>query len=383
MSDATRGLTSSVYTTLSALAKENAPEVFALNVGDTYLLPPACARVESLRTADLPGLHNYAEVRGEPALLDAICVDLEARGRAVARERLQVTAGATSGLDLICRTLLSPGDEVIVLAPFWPLVRGIVSATGARAVEVPFFTRLDEHGFDLTRTIADAINERTVAIYVNSPHNPTGAMLRSPEIDALAQLCEAHDLWLLCDEAYEALYFDAPPSAVWQHPKLDPRALVAHTLSKSHGLAGARIGYVHGPAEVMSRLSGLQTFTTYCAARPMQIAASRALTFADGQAFPAELRALYKHACELAADALGVPAPKSGTFLFFDTRPYLREGESSHALLERAARAGVVLTPGQATGNAFADYARLCTTCVPPDTLARAMEILSRVLRDR
>jgi N-succinyldiaminopimelate aminotransferase len=76
LSRASEGLSSSVYTSLLALAQAHAPETFALNVGDTYLLPPECARAEHLHTKDLPGLHNYAAVQGEPALLDAIVEDL-------------------------------------------------------------------------------------------------------------------------------------------------------------------------------------------------------------------------------------------------------------------------------------------------------------------
>src|SRR5690606_38700681 len=128
---AANGLSSRVYTALAALAREHASEVFALNVGDTYLPPPACARAESQLLERLPTLHNYADVQGEPLLLDAIEALHTARERPIPRSTVQVTVGATSGLDLACRALVAPGDEVIVLAPFWPLIRGIVSACGA------------------------------------------------------------------------------------------------------------------------------------------------------------------------------------------------------------------------------------------------------------
>ena len=189
------------------LAKAHAKEVFALNVGDTYLLPPACARAESLRCADLPQLHNYAEVRGEPALLDAIAADLAARDRPVPRELLQVTSGATSGLDLVCRTLLAPGDEAIVLAPFWPLIRGIVSAAGATPVDLPFFTELHKPDFDLERALTQALTPRTAALYLNTPHNPTGVILDAQQLDVIARFVTRHDLWLVCDEAQDDLGF--------------------------------------------------------------------------------------------------------------------------------------------------------------------------------
>ncbi len=383
LSHATRGLSTRVYTGLLGLAKAHAKEVFALNVGDTYLLPPRNARAESLRAADLPQLHNYAEVRGEPVLLDAIARNLAARDRPVARERIQVTSGATSGLDLVCRTLLSTGDEAIVLAPFWPLIRGVVAAAGATAVELPFFTELHKPDFDLERALEQALTARTTALYLNTPHNPTGVILDHAQLAAVARFVTRHDLWLLCDEAYDQLFFrSTPPPPIWTRPDMVERCVVAHTLSKSHAMAGARIGFVHGPVAVMEALSGLQTFATYCAAKPMQIGAARALNADEAAPFPREVAAHYAEAASQASQTLRLPTPQSGPFLFFDTRPLCEPHETSLQWLERCARAGVVLTPGSATGRDYEHWARLCYTCVEPNTLARAMQVLSAITRD-
>jgi N-succinyldiaminopimelate aminotransferase len=377
LSDAHHGLSSRVYTSLLALAETHAPEVLALNVGDTYRLPPACARTEALPSTALPRLYNYANVQGEPRLLEAIVSDLARRGRPVSRERIQVTAGATSGLDLVCRTLLSAGDEVIILAPFWPLIRGIVSAAGALPVELPCFTRLREPGFDLSAALEGALGPRTVALYVNHPHNPTGSVLRADEIEIIARFVSAHGLWLISDEAYERLHFSAqPPPALWCHEQLHARSVVAHTFSKSFGLAGARVGFVHGPERALSAIAGLQTFATYCAPRPMQLLAAQALESDAGESWLGEARAAYAQAARATGEALGIPAPESGTFVIFDLRPFLRSGETPAQLLARCATRGVVLTPGAATGAAYADYARLCFTALPPDALARALAIL-------
>ncbi len=383
LSQATHGLTTRVYTSLLGLAQAHAKEVFALNVGDTYLLPRACARAESLHTADLPQLHNYADVRGEPVLLDAIVHDLKARDRPVARERIQVTSGATSGLDLICRTLLASGDEAIVLAPYWPLIRGVVSAAGATPVELPFFTELAKPNFDLERALEGALSERTTALYLNTPHNPTGVILDEAQLTAIARFVKRHDLWLVCDEAYDQLYFGKPPPApIWTRPDMVERCVVAHTFSKSHAMAGARVGFVHGPEPVMSALSGLQTFATYCASKPMQIGVARALQEPSDIPFAREVAAEYARAAQTASQTLRLQQPQSGPFLFFDTRPWLRAHETPAQWLERCARAGVVMTPGSATGKAYADWARLCYTCVDPAALSRAMQVLSAITRE-
>jgi N-succinyldiaminopimelate aminotransferase len=380
-SEAAHGLSAQVYTSLLGLAQASGREVFPLNVGDTFLEPPPSASVDALAGQRFAGMHRYAEVRGEPALLDAIVHDLARRGRPVTREAIQVTPGGTAGLDLACRALLKPGDEVLVLAPYWPLIRGIVTACGAVAVEVPFFTELHEPGFDLEQTLTAALTPRTAAIYVNSPNNPTGVVLDDTQVDALAAFVQKHELWLLSDEAYERLHHgEHAPRAVWQHESLRERAVVLHTLSKSYGLSGARVAYVHAPAAALSAIAGLSTFANYCAARPMQVAASRALTCDDGERWVEQARAIYREAAARTAQALRVPVPASGTFLFFELAPYLRPGEAAHQLLERIARAGVVLTPGSAAGQAYTGWARLCFTCVPTAALGRALATLESVL---
>jgi N-succinyldiaminopimelate aminotransferase len=325
-------------------------------------------------------VHRYADVRGEPALLDAIVADLARRGRPVPRTCLQVTAGGTNGLDLAARALLDPGDEVLVLAPYWPLIRGIVRAAGAIPVELPVFTRLRTPGFALGEALRAAITPRTAAVYVNSPNNPTGVVLREDELAEIAAVAEAHGLWIFSDEAYERLaYGDDGPPTLWQDPRMRPRTIAVHTLSKSYGLAGARVAYLHGPEDAMARIAGLQTFATYCAPRPMQLLAARALA-PESETWLDEARASYRAAGAEAAAALRIAPPEGGTFLFFDLRPHLRAGETPAGLLERCAHAGVVLTSGSVAGEAYDAYARLCFTCVPPRTLTRALATLERVL---
>jgi N-succinyldiaminopimelate aminotransferase len=381
LSSAHQGLSARVYTSLLTLAETHAEEIFTLNVGDTYRLPPAPARIEALAGESFPGLYNYAAVQGDPELLAAITSDLAARGRDVPRELIQVTSGATSGLDIACRTLLVPGDEVIVLAPFWPLIRGIVSATGATPVELPFFTELRKPGFDLRAALAGALSPRTVALYVNHPHNPSGVVLRADELEVLADFVASHGLWLLSDEAYERLHYTREaPAALWTHPLLRERAIAAHTFSKTFGMAGARVGFVHGPERVMDAIAGLQTFATYCAPRLSQKLIARALGSDEAASWLDHSRLLYAEAAALTAATLAIPTPESGTFVIFDTRPFLRRGESAAELLARCAKGGVVLTPGSATGAAYADYARLCFTAIAPERLTRALTILKREL---
>lgn len=382
VSPTTATLSAGVYSVHAEKAKARPDRVFALQVGDTWRDPPACARAEAQRAADHPRLHAYAPVQGEPALLDAILARLwTGYGERVEREALQVMLGATAGLSCVVDALVDPGDEVIVLAPFWPLIRGIVASRGAAPVEVPFFDRLGAPGFDPEAAIARAVTPRTAAIYVNAPNNPTGRVLPAEVVVAVARVVRRHDLWVLSDDVYEDLAYVDPGPPIWTRPELRDRTLATHSFSKSHALAGARVGYTHGPAEAMRAIRGVQTFKTYCAPTPFQFAAARAL--AEGDAWLAESRALYAAAGRKAAAALGVPAPEAGTFLFFDVAPRLRPGEALDGFLERCFEAGVLLTPGTAAGAAYRTFVRLCFTAVAPEDLDLALARVRGVLDAR
>ena len=206
-------------------------------------------------------------------------------------------------------------------------------------------------------------------------------MLCEATIDAMLRVAKRHDLWIFCDEAYEEIYFDqrAPP-AIWKRPEIRNQAIAFHTLSKTYGFAGARVGFTHGPASIMGAVAGMQTFHTYCAARPMQFGAVAALR--KGGAWIEESRTLYRDAGYAAADALGVRRPDGGTFLFLDASLHLEsDAVDSGGFLERCADVGVLLTPGRSCGADYAKWVRLCFTSVPRARLDAALERLAPLFR--
>jgi N-succinyldiaminopimelate aminotransferase len=375
------GLSDRVYSALVERARGRPGPLAPLHVGDTWRTPPVGGRAEDQREADHPRLHGYAPVGGEPALLEAVRRRVEARwGRRLAPGELQIMPGATGGFATVLAALLDPGEELLLPSPFWPLIRGLATQRGCTAVEVPFFTRLDEPGFDPEAALERAVTARTAAIYVNDPHNPTGTVLGQDALEAVARVARRHDLWVLADAAYEELVHGPGPAhrPIWLRDDLADRTLVMATASKGWALAGARVGWTFGPAAPMVAVRGVQTFMHYCAARPMQLAAARAIE--TGDAWLAEARELYAAAGRAAAEVLGVPAPRAGTFLFADVARFLRPGEALSGFLERCLDSGVLLTPGTACGRDFGTSIRLCFTAVPPDELAPALGRLRAVL---
>lgn len=375
-----QSLSDRVFGRLVAKSSAHTGRLYPLHVGDTYLEPPARSRAQEQLAEERDRLHNYAPVQGEPLLLDAIRHKLARRSAwDVESDCLQVMSGATAGLGVVATALLEPGDEVIIPAPFWPLIRGIVRARGAVAVEVPVFSRLGEAGFDPVAAVAAAITPRTAAIYVNSPHNPTGAMLPESALRGLGRLAQQHDLWLICDEVYEDVWFgEAPPSSAFTLPEYEGRTIATHSVSKAYGLAGARIGYTHGPREIMAVIRGVQTFYTYCAPRPLQFGAANALE--HGDPWLADMRRTYARAGRAAAEALGLPEPLGGTFLFFDLSRFMAKGDTAEQVLERCVDAGVILTPGTACGKDYENWARLCFTVIPEPDLREALARLQVAL---
>jgi N-succinyldiaminopimelate aminotransferase len=374
-------LSAGVFSALTKRASAHSGKVFPLHVGDTWREPWHGLRAEA-QSGDL--LYTYAPVRGEPSLLRAARAQCERRAGPLPERGFCVVSGATSGISVVIQTLCDVGDEVLLPAPFWPLVRGIIASRGAIPIEVPLW---DRRGADIEALLEAAVTPRTVALYVNSPHNPTGGILTSDEAAAFARVAARHDLWLVTDEVYEHLWFtDAEPSPLWARGDFRDRAIAIHSLSKAYGFAGGRVGWVHGPHEVLDQIAATQTHQVYCAPKPMQLGAAQALEHAG--AWLAETRDLYKEAGKRTAAAFGVPAPLGGTFLFVDASPWLTPGADATELLTRLLdEAGVLLTPGVSSGRDFSRWMRVCFTAVAPSeldiALSRVSDVLARLGRSR
>ena len=353
------------------IGEQEVPPV-ALHVGDTWL--PACpaTRMEDLSASQYPDLHRYAPTAGIPPLIDAVVEKVRARnGLRCERDQVLIGAGATGALANVVGAIAAPGDEVLILAPFWPLIRGIVQSFRANPVEVPFYDRVHSAS-DAVAAVEQRLSPRSVALYISTPSNPTGRVLPRAWLEALAEFAARHDLWLITDEVYEDYVYEGEHFSVGM---LEPeRTISVFSFSKAYGMAGNRVGYLVGPAELVHQAHKIGTHTAYHAPVPGQWAAVRAL--AEGGSWLEDARRRYREAGLAAAAGLGLPAPQGSTFLFLDVSSQLDE-RGIEGFLADCFEAGVLVAPGGSSGTEYQTWVRLCYTAAPPEDVARAIERLA------
>lgn len=373
-SSAAAGLRGNPYSTLLSRMATHGGEIFPLHVGDTWRTAPAGCRPEELPPG-LPGINRYTDVWGLPELRDAIAARARAgTGQPVSRANVLVTGGATAGLMAAVAALVAPGEEVLLLGPRWPLIEGHVRLAGATPVEVPLFLD-DVSPQAAVARVRAATTAKTVALYVNTPSNPTGRVLPAETVDALGRFAIDQNVWLLADEVYELYaYAGTHRPAYAAAPE---RTIAAHSLSKAWGLAGARCGWLVGPEAALGAIVKIGTHTIYSAPTASQHAALRILA-GGGDAWVFEARAEYAETGREAARRLGIPAPEGGQFLFLDVAEALDE-RGLLGLLEDVAEEGLFLAPGPSFGP-YPTHVRVCFTAVPPDAALRGVDVLARRL---
>jgi aspartate/methionine/tyrosine aminotransferase len=352
-------------------------DLVALHIGDTHLAPPSPARFAGAeREQGEPALYRYGAITGLDALKRALAEHLAARDRGPAGidpgRHVLVAAGATHAIYCGLRAALDPGDEVLVVAPYWPLAVGVVRAAGAVPVEVPLTDRLyAEPSLDPAAVLAQAMTPRTRAVYIISPNNPDGYVFGPEQLEAIARLAVARDLWVLSDEVYADYVYEGRHASIARLPGMAERTLSAFSLSKSHALAGARVGFLVAPERVVSLARRVATHTVFNVPVIAQRVALAALEGGDdwmGGARSAYRKVRDATLAALAGSGVRAPAPHGGSYVFIDFAPVLGDRPLKE-LLERAIDAGVLLAPGDGCGEAYGRWARLCFTSVPPERL--------------
>lgn len=375
---ATLAMPGAIYSPFADRIHGHPGPLFPLHVGDTWRDPFVGARSQDVDAQKVARLHAYCDTRGLPALLEAVREKLRVRnGLAFEPEQVLITAGATGGLAALAGAALAPDDEMLILAPFWPLIRGIAQSFRARPVEVPFFDRVSTCD-EAVSAVAARIGPRCRVLYVSTPSNPTGRMIPGDWLEALAALARRHDLWIFSDEVYEDYAYAGEHVSIGRFAP--ERTVSVHSFSKSHAMAGSRVGYLAGPEPIVANARKIATHVYYHAPVVAQHAALAALE--HGAAWVAANREADRRVgCEVAR-LLGLPEPEGGTFLFLDVRERL-DARGLMGLLEDCFEQGVLVAPGHACGSDYAGWIRISYTAAPAEQVVEAATRLGRVLARR
>ncbi len=375
---ATLAMPGAIYSPFADRLHGHPGPLFPLHVGDTWRDPFVGARSEDIASAKVPRLHAYCETRGVPALVEAVREKLRRRnGLAHAPDEILITAGATGGLAALAGAALAPDDEILILAPFWPLIRGIAQSFRARPVEVPFFDRVASLE-EAVAAVAAHLTPRSRVLYVSTPSNPTGRMIPGDWLEALAALARRHDLWIFSDEVYEDYAYAREHVSIGRFAP--ERTVSVYSVSKSYAMAGQRVGYLAGPEPIVSNARKIATHVFYHAPVIGQYTALAALE--RGADWLAANRETDRAVGREVAARLGLPEPEGGTFLFLDVRAHLDE-RGLMGLLEDCFAEGVLVAPGHSCGRDYADWIRISYTAAPGDQVLEAARRLERIFAGR
>jgi aspartate aminotransferase len=309
------------------------------------------------------GRTRYAPAAGIPELRAAVARRYQATDRvSFSAAEVAVTVGGKQALYLACQALLGRGDDVVVPSPYWPTFAECVRLAGARPV---FAHTREAENFRVTaRLIGRTLTARTRAVVVNSPSNPTGAVVQPEELLALARLARRRGFTLLYDDTYGRLAFGGPrPDLQAARDLAGDRFVVIGTASKTYCMTGWRLGWILGPKALVDACAALVSHSTQCPSTFVQVAAVEAL---DGpQEIVATLAAEYRRRRDFVHPAISaIPGvrcvrPDGGFYVFPNLAGFLtRELPTTLALGSRLLEEqGVALVPGEGFGAP--GYARL------------------------
>jgi N-succinyldiaminopimelate aminotransferase len=353
---------------------------YKLHIGDSdrgpdYALPYTPEFVEAS-----PHAFQYANTWGIGRLRQAIAEKLRDENRLEATsEEVLVTAGATNALSAAVHALVDPDEEVLVLTPSWPFFRGMVQLAGAQVRELPFYPAL-RAGEPVEAHLERAIGPRCVAIYLNSPNNPSGVTMDREELEVVLRVAERHQLWVISDEAYDGMAFDdrpTPSPASIQTAR--GQVLSTFTFSKVYRFAGLRLGWATGPRPLLEAMNRIMVHMLYGPTVPGQYMMVEALRtrahWAPGVTAEYERR----RDAFLEALDLPIPPPEGTYFIFFDAAPYLGTRDMDE-LLGRCIDAGVAVTPGADFGADYSTWIRLCFSSEEPSRAEEGARRLREVL---
>jgi aspartate aminotransferase len=353
------------------------PDCIRLEVGEPSFPTPEHVK-QAARDAMTSNFTRYTPNAGILDLREAIVEKVKRRnGIAATTDDVVVTNGGVEAVFTTLSSMVNPGDEVLISDPSWPNYLQMTVLLGVKAVYYPLKL---EH--DLVPTIEDIesrITPRTKVLLMNSPGNPTGSTIPESRLREILELARRHNLWVISDEVYDEIYFDAPPVSM-QSLDPDARIVTVFSFSKTYAMTGWRVGYLVGPREIVSHILRIQEPVTSCVNSVAQKAAVAALT--GDQSCVAEMRSAYASRARLVTGILDrndVPyARPSGAF--YTMVDITRSGLSDVDFVSRMITdRRVAVVPGSAFGPGSGSFVRVSLASSEDDLTAGVTRLAEAV----
>lgn len=365
-----------IFTVMSQLALDHD----AINLSQGF--PDFSAPTELLERVSyhLSAGHNqYAPMAGAPELLRQIGIKVNRtyHRQVDANSEITVTSGGTEALFSAVQAFVNPGQQVIVFDPAYDSYEPAVTLAGGKTVHLPLVT--PEFSVDWDR-VRDAINPKTRMIILNSPHNPTGAVLSAEDLNILAELVRDTSIILLSDEVYEHIIFDGHThQTLLKHDELAQRSLVVSSFGKTYHATGWKVGYCIAPAELMVEFRRVHQFIQFCVVTPIQLALADYLELAPEHYM--QLHDFYQKKrdifCRLMASSRLSFTPSAGTYFQLMDYSALTDESDVNFTRRLTTEVGVAAIPISVFYESPPKQ-RLLRFCFAKDdsTLERAAEIL-------
>jgi aminotransferase len=355
-------------------------DVVSLGVGEPDFPTPDQIKDEGLRAIERDDT-SYTSNYGLLELREKIARKLARENRLAVDPKTQVliTTGTSEALDLACRVLIEPGDEVLIPEPSYVCYKPCVWFAYGVPVPVPTF---EENDFRVTvRDLEKKFSKKTKLIIVASPNNPTGSVLRKKDLEAIAEFAVEHDLTVISDELYEHLIYDGGRHvSIGSLPGMRERTVTINGFSKAYAMTGWRIGYVAGSEEVIEAMMKVHQYGMLCAPTVSQHAAIEAFECASSVKrmvgeYDRRRRLLVSGLNELPGVSCRMP---KGAFYAFPniTETGMSSEKFSESLLSGV---GVAVVPGATFGDCGEGYVR-CSYSVSRDVIREALERMKEFL---
>ena len=321
----------------------------AVNLAQGFPDFPAPPEIKDAACRAIMNNHNqYAITWGTKSLRDGIVAKtLRDYGVQLDPEtNLTVCCGATEGMIASLMATVNPGEEVVVFEPFYENYGPDAILCGA----TPRFVSLNPPEFSFDRAeLAAAFNDKTRAIIINSPNNPTGRVFSRSDLEFIAELCKKHDVLAITDEIYEHILYDgAEHIPLWTLPGMAERTIAVNSVSKTYSVTGWRIGFIMASAELTASIRKVHDFLTVGASAPLQEACAEAFAFPDS--YYQELSEFYRERRDYLLQALTdvgfrCVRPSGAYYIMAEIEPFGWDDDVAFAF-HLASEIGVATVPG-------------------------------------